>query len=187
MDLNNTQQRRFLLVKNSLWQWGQINDWVTGLMWPKRACPLRRRFSQRFSQRAGEQLWWMKASGFSRSGCGQAQGERPEPGRLVVFPTSQLSCWWKSVSCLVLQGRPGPVASEYNLILSPSLLFQTAEFKMGEKAKVTDTGGLFHCDFFLLFFFLLSEAFPSLPPSVIKHRNISYSPFAAVSIPLLLF
>lgn len=87
--------------------------------------------------------------------------------------------------CLALQGRPGPVASESSL--SPSLLFQIAEFKMGEKAKVTDTGGLFHCDFFLLFFFLLPEAFPSLPPSVIKHRNISCSPFAAFSIPLLLF
>lgn len=55
-------------------------------MWPKRACPLRRRFSQRFSQRAGEQLWWMKASGFSRSDCGQAQGERPEPGKTSSFP-----------------------------------------------------------------------------------------------------
>lgn len=55
-------------------------------MWPERACPLRRGFSQRFSQRAGEQLWWMKASGFSRSGCAQAQGERPEPGKTRSFP-----------------------------------------------------------------------------------------------------
>lgn len=148
-------------------------------MWLKRPCPLRGRFSQTFSPRAGEQFWWGKAGGFSRRDWDEAEGEGLQPGRRVVFPLSQLRCGWQSVIQLVFQSCPGPVASEYNLIPSPSVLFQTAEFKMGEKAQVTDTGALFNYDFF----FLPSEAFPTLPLNVIKYRNISYSPFASSSMP----
>lgn len=94
-------------------------------------------FPRDFSWRAEKQFWGMNARGFSKMAWKKAQGQKLKPAKTSIFPW--LSQWavgrrvwsaWSAQAVLAWWLWNTTWSS-----LPPSLLFQTAEFKMGEKAE----------------------------------------------------
>lgn len=158
MDLTPPNNAVFFLMKNSLWRWGQINDWLT--RW-------RRLKDHGFKRQEASvleplQYWWVRGSRWLLPG---PMGEGTCGGRIGAARFPRLP--WAGGSRLQPDLPTSPFSPKWL-----SLKWERRQKKQGQEPFL-------NCHFFFFLDFWC-------PAPVVRCSSSSYSPFAFFFTPLLL-